>query len=141
MCRKSGQAQTENSQLSIVKMSDAHIRVNGTQFPDQEYTTSIANSTYSDYSRVYADLVSYMNKDNDYSNGISISRNEWSNLHSVFAFDLTSLPENITNSPISLEARFTLVSGIADCVVSACVVSEKEVMVSYRGSSAVVSQE
>ena len=141
MCRNSAQTQTANSYVSNVKMSDAHIRVNGTQFPDQEYSTTIANNTYSDYSRVYADLVSYMNKDADYSNGISVSRNEWSNLHSIFAFDLTSLPENITNSPISLEARFTLVSGGDDCVLSACVVSEKEVMVSYRGSSAVVSQE
>ena len=51
-----------NGQVSSVKMSDAHIRVNGQQFPDQEYTTtittttadSITTSTYSDYSRVYA---------------------------------------------------------------------------------------
>tara|TARA_R110000803_G_scaffold73838_3_gene137750 strand:- start:634 stop:1953 length:1320 start_codon:yes stop_codon:yes gene_type:complete len=141
MLRKSAQSQPDNSQVSVSKMTNLHVRVNGKQYPENELVATLDAGNYDDFARVYADLVSYLNKVNDYSNGISISATEWANTHSIFAVDLTALPENITQSPIDLEARFTLVSGGVDCVLSACVMSEKSVYVNYRGQSAVVSQD
>lgn len=141
MLRKSAQSQTSNSQVSVAKMTNLHLRVNSKQYPENELVATLDAGNYDDYARVYADLVSYLNKVNDYSNGISVSATEWANIHSIWAVDLTALPENITQAPIDLEARFTLVSGGVDTVLTACVMSEKSVYVNYRGQSAVVSQD
>ena len=131
-----------NNQVSNAGISEISVRMNGIQNPQQPYQpVKNAAGEYSDFARIYSDVLDYMQKDSDYSNGGTLLRNDWVNMTSLFAFDLRASPPSLTNSPIELTVDFTLdgTSNDVDTKLFICVVTERSVVLSWRGSSAVVS--
>ena len=131
-----------NNQVSNSAVSEIALRVNGIQHPQQAYQPGKdAAGNYNDFARVYADVLDYMNKDSDYSNGGTLLRNDFVNMTSVFAFDLTASPPSITSSPIELTCEFTLdgTNNTTDTKLFVMVITERSIILTFRGSSAVVS--
>ena len=131
-----------NNHLSNNGVSEISMRMNGVQHPQQAYQpVKNAAGDYTDFARIYSDVLDYMRKDEDYSTGTTLTRNDWVNMTSVFAFDLTASPPSLTNSPIELTCEFTL-DGVGNSVSTrmlVVLVTERSVMLSFKNSGAVVS--
>ena len=131
-----------NNQVSNNAVSEIAMRMNGVQHPQQAYQpVKNGSNEYTDFARIYADVLDYMKKDEDYSNGGTLLRNDWVNMTSIFAFDLTASPPSLTNSPIELVCEFSLdgTSNNVDTKMFVCVITERSIVLTFRGSSAVVS--
>jgi len=142
MLRGATQSAQLNNQVSNEAISEIALRMNGVQHPQQAYQpVKNAAGEYTDFARIYSDLLDYMNKDSDYSNGGVLLRNDWVNQTSVFAFDLRASPPSLTNSPIDLTCEFTLdgAANDVDTKLFVMVVTERSVVLSWRGQNAIVS--
>ena len=134
--RPAGFAQNNtNIQNYKANLLTCEARLNGRVYPSRRYDSL---STDEGQSRVYQDLVNYMNRSSDLSSGIQLSYDEFKKNQFIVPFDFTSKPDNWAKSPLTLEVLAEPNSNDGD-LLTVVVVSQKNVQIAYAGSQATIT--
>lgn len=130
--RSAARDATASAATTLDNINTLEVRLNGRQYPLQPYVNLKAHTA--DKARAYSDTLRYLNRNYDFSSGINLSYEKWSNT-TIYSFDFTSQPEANMGAPATLELKAT-----TDAAVewSVCVLSEKRAQIRYDGGSAVV---
>lgn len=135
--RKGSKTQTDSPNLTRDEINEISLRLNGRTYPARVYDNL---QTSEGKARAYLELLRAMDKSVDYSNGIQLSFEDFEK-QSIYAFDLTSSPDNFSKCANTLEVFSNLIaSGSNEArYFSTIVVSERTVMIEYSGNQPTVS--
>ena len=119
-------------QFDRVNVSKIHVRLNGHQYPLEEYAPG------DDHSRVLADIYRVGCKQGDEGSSALVTNSNWSSLYPIYVFDLQYQPESSFKSKqiAEVELRWTLSSAPTNNYDVQCLLfSEREIEFDYKMGS------